>query len=70
VNPVISRVDLDAGDALLLCTDGLTKHVEDREIADTLRDVTGTEQVVEHLMQTTLERGATDNVTLVASRFA
>jgi protein phosphatase len=70
VNPVISRVDLDVGDALLLCTDGLTKHVEDREIADVLGQESGAEDVVARLVQTTLERGATDNVTLVASRFS
>lgn len=69
VNPVISRVDLASGDALLLCTDGLTKHVADAEIGDALTDVSGAEQVVAQLMATTMERGATDNVTLIASRF-
>ena len=70
VNPVISRVDLAAGDGLLLCTDGLTKHVPDEEIGAALDSGTAAEDAVRHLMTTTLDRGATDNVTVIASRFS
>jgi protein phosphatase len=37
IAPVISTVDLQVGDVLLLCTDGLTKHASDEEIAEHLR---------------------------------
>ena len=51
-------------DVFLLCSDGLTKTVEDDEIAAMLaRPV---DRAVETLMQMALDRGAPDNVTIVA----
>jgi serine/threonine protein phosphatase PrpC len=51
-------------DVFLLCSDGLTKIVDDDEIALMLdRPV---DRAVEALMQTALDRGAPDNVSIVA----
>lgn len=57
---------LEDGDIFLLCSDGLTGHVEDGEIlaesgARTL------ERFCERLIELTLLRGAKDNVTVVAT---
>jgi protein phosphatase len=53
-----------AGDCFLLCTDGLTTHVEDAEIARWLR--TGDPQrTSENLVALALGRGGKDNVTAV-----
>ena len=59
---------LQPGDVLLLCTDGLTNHVEDHEI---LAAVEGhaPQHACDALIDTTLLRGATDNVTAIAVRY-
>ena len=67
--PEVSRIDITRrGCVLLLCTDGLTKHVSDPEIAERLGTMESAEQVCNDLLATTLERGASDNVTLVVAR--
>ena len=53
---------------MLLCTDGLTKHIGDDEIRDVMGSIKSAEGVCRTLMDLTLERGATDNVTVVAGR--
>ena len=55
---------------LLLCTDGLTKHVPDDEIAGILGAGGSAEQSCRRLVDLTLERGASDNVTVIVGRFA
>lgn len=55
------------GDTFLLCSDGLTEHVEDREMAEALSTMTP-QQACDALVQTTLARGAKDNVTVVVVR--
>ncbi|MFY0665468.1 MAG: serine/threonine-protein phosphatase [Natronospirillum sp.] len=56
--------EFSPGDRYLLCSDGLTRHIEDDEISRMLAD--GTPQVVcRNLINLTLERGAKDNVTVV-----
>lgn len=59
--------ELSSGDAFLLCSDGLTRHVEDSEIAAVLESMTP-RQAAEHLVDLTLSRGAGDNVTVVVVR--
>ncbi len=52
------------GDQFLLCSDGLTRLVEDREI-DEMMNNSDSEEVVQSLLHTALVRGAPDNVTLI-----
>ena len=70
IKPSLGLVDLEAGDALLLCTDGLTKHVSDDEIALMLGAAESAEATCKRLVEITLARGATDNVTVIVGRFA
>jgi serine/threonine protein phosphatase PrpC len=63
IDKVQDRVRHD--DIFLLCSDGLTKMIEDREIAALLGGDRPIEMSVEMLVDKTLERGATDNVTVV-----
>jgi serine/threonine protein phosphatase PrpC len=67
--PVVTRVDgRYRGSILLFCTDGLTKHVSDAEIGAHLAAMTSSEQVCRALVALALERGGTDNVTVVVAR--
>ena len=67
--PQISRVDVrERGSVILVCSDGLTKHVSDAEIAEHLRTMESAEQVCRALVALALERGGTDNITLVVGR--
>ncbi len=54
-----------AGEALLLCTDGLTEVLTDVEIESVLREYNDCAAVIEHLMRLALSRGAPDNVTIL-----
>jgi protein phosphatase len=67
--PEVSRVDVrQRGSVILVCSDGLTKHVPDDEIATRLGSMESSEQVCHDLLQLALERGGTDNITLVVGR--
>ena len=55
------------GDAFLLCSDGLTAHCEDGEIAAALAG-DDPQAVCDGLIALTLERGASDNVTAIVLR--
>ena len=67
--PVVTRVDVEQrGSVILVCSDGLTKHVTDDEIAEHLASMKSAEQVCNALLALTLERGGSDNITLVVGR--
>ena len=67
--PEVSRVDVSQrGSVILVCSDGLTKHVPDDHIAAQLGAMQSSEQVCRDLLQLALDRGGTDNVTLVVGR--
>jgi protein phosphatase len=63
-------VDLQEGDVLLMCTDGLTKHVSDNEIAGTLKLTATAEETTGLLLKQALDAGASDNVTVIVVRTA
>jgi serine/threonine protein phosphatase PrpC len=66
--PEVVVTDLTRRGVLLLCTDGLTKHVSDAEIASYMSRHTPTESSCKALIDLALSRGGTDNVTVVMAR--
>lgn len=67
--PEITRVDIrKRGCITLVCSDGLTKHVHDDEIAAACARMTSAEQLCQELLDLALSRGGSDNVTIVVGR--
>ncbi len=67
--PEVTRVDVRGrGSVICVCTDGITKHVSDEEIARHLAEMSSAEQVTKALVQLALDRGGSDNITLVVGR--
>jgi protein phosphatase len=64
----ISSGPLQAGDSFIICSDGLTHHVQDDEILDCVR-TNLSQQACDRLLELTLERGAVDNVTIIVVRY-
>jgi len=63
-------VDTQPGDRWLLCSDGLSGYVSEREIAETLLTIDDVELACHKLVTLTLSQGAPDNVTVVVVRVA
>jgi protein phosphatase len=66
--PVVGLIDLIPGDTLLLCTDGLTKHVSDEQIESTLARADSAVSTCTKLVEDALAGGGTDNVTVLVVR--
>ena len=66
--PVVTGIDNDWDYVHLLCSDGLTKHVQDEQIAERLRSMTSSKQVCEDLLQDALDDGGSDNITVLVGR--
>jgi protein phosphatase len=64
VEPDTSTRPVEPGDVFILCSDGLTDPLDDEQLADICRD-TRTEDLAEVLVQSALEAGTEDNVTVV-----
>lgn len=56
---------LKAGEGILLCSDGLSNMVSDKEMHESFLENASPEDVCSKLMALALERGARDNVTVV-----
>ena len=68
LNPDVFRATLADGDALLLCSDGLTGPVPEARIAELLAGGRA-EDAARRLVDAALAAGAPDNVTVVVARF-
>lgn len=66
--PVVGEFRMKQGDILLLCTDGLTRHVSDERIQERLRSMESSEQACRALLQDALDGGGSDNITLFVGR--
>jgi len=68
LRPDIAALDLEKGDLLLLCSDGLTEHLEDDEIARHLADASDLHETADRLVDAANAAGGSDNVTVVLVR--
>ena len=66
--PVVNRIDIPRGCVVLLCTDGLTKHVDAAELTREVEAMQSSEQLCRTLLQMALDRGGSDNITIISAR--
>lgn len=64
----ISELPLESGDALLLCSDGLTREVPEENIAAILRGSGTIEELSQRLIDAANDAGSHDNVTAILVR--
>lgn len=68
VEPDLLELAPEAGDLFLLCSDGLTGHVEDDEIATLIGAAPDLDAACERLVDLANGRGGDDNITVVLLR--
>ena len=66
--PRVTRLQAHWHNVHLICSDGLTKHVSDEQIAARLASMTSARHACEMLVQDALDGGGTDNVTVIVGR--
>lgn len=69
LQPEVYGLSLQEGDSLLLCTDGLSKEVEDDEIAAELASGAPASEICGRLVGRATASDKSDNVTVVVVRF-
>ncbi|MEQ9325581.1 MAG: protein phosphatase 2C domain-containing protein, partial [Polyangiaceae bacterium] len=68
IEPEVHRHDLQLGDVVLVCSDGLTKHASDEEIVNALRSSGNAAEASARLIAIANADGGTDNTTVVIAR--
>jgi protein phosphatase len=66
--PYTLATDCREDDVMLLCTDGITKHVSEAEIREALGRSTSAAATAQELLQLALDRGGVDNTTVLVGR--
>ena len=66
--PSIGLIDFRTGDVLLMCSDGLNKHVSDGAIRGVLQHATSAEAACRELLEAALAGGGSDNITIIVAR--
>ena len=61
----VNEVAIQAGDYLLLCSDGLTRMVPEPAMARAILDLRDPQRICDHLVDTANRHGGADNVTIV-----
>jgi protein phosphatase len=67
--PDILSVDVDDGDVIILCTDGLTNMVDDYLIKNSFLNDSNLQDACDFLVDEANNRGGFDNITLIAIRY-
>ncbi len=65
ITPDLSHLDLQAGDRLLLCSDGLTDLISEADITTMLSRSGDPAAICENLIEAALKNGGRDNITVV-----
>lgn len=65
----IYQVNLELGDRVMFCSDGLNKHVDDSAIGEMLSKATSPKEATDLLVNSAIEAGGSDNVTVIVADF-
>jgi serine/threonine protein phosphatase PrpC len=65
----VYRVNLEPGDSVLLCSDGLNKHVSDAQIGHMVQSTNDVDRVCHDLVEAAKLGGGSDNITVVLATF-
>ncbi|MGZ8846509.1 MAG: protein phosphatase 2C domain-containing protein [Pyrinomonadaceae bacterium] len=65
VEPDMKTIEVDDGSAFLLCSDGITRHLPDKELCELLTSGRSPAQVCAEMKERCYQRGAEDNLTAV-----
>lgn len=69
LHPEVYKAELELGDTLLLCTDGLTDRLSNEEIGQILSLAEPEAQICQRLIDAANDAGGNDNVTVIVSRY-
>jgi len=69
VQAEIAMINLEPDDAILLCSDGLNKHVDDLTIEKVLVEAPTVQAACEQLVQMAKDAGGSDNVTVIGAQW-
>ncbi|MBC6473922.1 MAG: serine/threonine-protein phosphatase [Hormoscilla sp. GM102CHS1] len=61
----VQSLDVQAGDLLLICSDGLTEELSDHQIESKLKTIRASEKAAQTLIDTAKDKGGWDNITVV-----
>ena len=61
----MKTIEVGEGNAFLLCTDGITRHIPDNELRELLRSGRSVEDICAEMKERCYQRGAEDNLTAI-----
>ena len=70
LHPQVENLELKNGDALLLCSDGLTRYLSDEELLTGILQEKSATQICHGFIELANERGGKDNITAVLARLS
>ena len=68
VRPEVVRADLEEGDVVLLCSDGLTSMIDDAEIAAIITAAATSQAATQQLIEAANRAGGNDNISAIVCR--
>jgi len=68
LEPSVGLIDLEPGDSMMLCTDGLIRHVSDERIAAIMGNGSTAEMMAGTMMREALNDGGRDNISVIVVR--
>jgi protein phosphatase len=64
----LKEIDVEKGDYILLCSDGLTKMLDDEQIVATFKEMQDPTKITDELVKRANAAGGHDNVTVIVGR--
>lgn len=65
----VYRQRLDYGDRILLCSDGVNRHLDDHQIGEYLEQELSAQQICRSIVDASNQLGGRDNITTVVAKF-